>query len=161
MINIFPTFLIMILIIMTLSFICIYLYINYKNNIPKIYVKKSTKGGESGRGVFANKNIKKGEIIEKTYFLMGSMKDLKVGIYRDYIYKLTDADAVGFPLGNGGLYNTSKNNNAVVRSYGDRLYVYAIKDIKKDDEIFVCYGCNHPDKNLHYNYEKSHKIKFD
>ncbi len=151
----------MILIIIILIFTCIYLYIKYQNTIPKIYVKKSPKGGETGRGVFANKNIKKGEIIEKTYFLLGD--DLGCGIYNDYLYTLTDksdSKSWGFPLGNGGLYNHSKNNNAFVRSYGDKLYVYAAKDIKKDEEIFICYGCNHPDKKLHHNYEETFGYEF-
>ncbi len=36
-----------------------------------------------------------------------------------------------------------------------------IKNINKGDEIFTCYGCNHPDSSKHYDYAKDHDIKLD
>ncbi len=133
----------------------------------KVYIKKSDFGGVlGGRGVFANKFIKKGGIIEEGHLLCSSDDDeLKCGIYQHYIYTRTDEDKYGgnivFPLGNGGLYNHSYNNNAVLRSKNDTFTVFAIKDINKDEEIFTCYGCNVPNQDEHFDYITNHEMQFN
>jgi len=43
---------------------------------------------------------------------------------------------------------------------GDKFKVFAKKCINKGEEILTCYGCNHPDPNENYDYEKGHKLKF-
>jgi SET domain-containing protein len=142
----------MIIYYILLSLILI-IYLLNKNDC-KTYVKQSKYGG---RGVFANKHFNENEIIEEGYTIIDG--ELDCGIYRDYIYSRTDTNSNAFLLGNGSLYNHSyKNNNAYVRTINDKFIVYAKKNIEKDDEILVCYGCNHPNKNNHYDYGKSHKI---
>ena len=145
-------------------FIILILYIfPIKDNSNKIFVKKSRFGGKLSRGVFANTYINKGELIEENYLLIGDDENdiLKCGIYRDYVYSLTDRDGVGFPLGYGGLYNhSSKNSNAYFITIGDKFKIFAKKNINKGEEILICYGCNHPDTRQHYDYAKNHNLKF-
>ena len=136
------------LIFMLLIFI--YLFTKHSN---KIYIKSSKYGG---RGVFANSNFKTGDIIEQGYSIITG--DLNCGIYTDYIYTRTDVSGVAFLLGYGSLYNHSYNNNAYIRTIDDKFIVYAKTKINKGDEILTCYGCNHPNKDNHYDYGKDHEI---
>jgi hypothetical protein len=137
-----------------------YIYNKYK---PKTYVKTSNYGGRLGRGVFANKYYVVGDIIEEGHSIIQNNDDdiLKCGIYNDYVYSRTDKGGVAFLLGNAGLYNHhSTNSNAVVRTEDNTFKIIAKKNIMKDEEIFTCYGCNHIDESLHYDYGKSHDINF-
>jgi hypothetical protein len=60
------------------------------------------------------------------------------------------------------LYNHSINNsNAYLITEGDKFKVFAKKNINKGEEIFTCYGCNHPNSENHYDYAKSHDIKLE
>ncbi len=100
----------------------------------KIYVKKSP---THGYGVFAGKRIKKGEIIEECYFLITRGKDKAL---EDYYF---DADGkYGLPTGYGIIYNHADEDNCEYHvNTKRRLMTYkAIKNIKKDEEIFVSYG---------------------
>jgi len=145
-------------IIIIINFLLLlYIYYLLNKDYNNIYVKKSKYGG---RGVFANKNFNKGDIIEKGYSIITNIvDDLKCGIYINYIYTRTDNDGVTLLLGNGSLYNHSYNNNAYIRTIDDKFIVYSNRNIKKGEEILICYGCNHPDKDNHYNYSISHNIK--
>ena len=137
-------------------------FTNNLNNTIKTYIKESKYGGKLSRGVFANFFIKKGEIIEEHYLILDTMDNLYCGIYQDYVYTLTDKDdCMGFPLGNGGLYNHSLNNNAIFRSNKDKFKIIAIKDINKNEEIFTCYGCNHPESNFDGSYMTSRDINYN
>ena len=141
-------------------------YNNFSNNLNnkiKTYIKESKYGGKLSRGVFANCFIKKGEIIEEHYLLLDTFDNLFCGIYKDYVYTLTgkDDDALGFPLGNGGLYNHSLNNNAIFRSNKDKFKTIAIKDINKNEEIFTCYGCNHPESTDNEDYMSTRGINYN
>lgn len=156
--------------IINLILVCILIYILFYSKFyhitNRIYIKKSEYGGVlGGRGVFANKFIKKGEIIEEGQTLTSNnIDDLKCGLYAEYIYTRTDGvndSGVVFLLGNGGIYNHSYNNNAVIRTKNDTFTVFAIKDINKDEEIFTCYGGNHPDKNIHFDYITDHGYEID
>jgi SET domain-containing protein len=131
----------------------------------KTYIKISPKGGElGGRGVFACQSISKGEIIEEGHLLIiPSNESSSIGFFRNYIYTITDNgdnSGVALPLGNGCLYNHSYTNNAIFRSNKDKFKIIAIQDISKDEEIFTCYGCNHPNKERHFDYAKSHGFTF-
>jgi hypothetical protein len=137
-------------------------YVNHYYVEKKTYIKQSEYGGVlGGRGVFANRFIKKGEIIEEGQTLTSdNIDDLKCGLYTEYVYTRTDDisdSGLVFVLGDGGIYNHSYNNNAVIRTKNDTFTVFAIKDINKDEEIFTCYGCNHQDKTRHYDYLTDHE----
>lgn len=84
-----------------------FIFLNYSKN--KTIVKTSNLGGTFGRGVYANIPIKKGDLIEEGYLLLYVGENpLKCGIYKHYVYSLTDRPGVGFHLGTGGLYNHSQ-----------------------------------------------------
>lgn len=147
-----------------LIFLIIYVYFfECSNNKSKILVKTSNLGGTFGRGVYAGLPIKKGELIESGYLLLyDGHNPLKCGIYKHYIYSLTDRAGVGFPLGMGGLYNhSSTNSNAYFITLNDKFEIYAKRDIGVGEEILLCYGCNHPDQSSHYNYAESHGLEFN
>ena len=133
--------------------------------INKTYIKISPKGGElGGRGIFACQSISKGEIIEEGHLLLiPSNESETIGIFQYYVYTRTDTggkNGIALPLGNGCLYNHSYTNNAIFRSFKDKFKIIAIQDISKDEEIFTCYGCNHPNKQDHFDYTKSHDFAF-
>ncbi len=100
----------------------------------KLVVKKSR---THGYGVFAGKTIKKGEIIEECYVLLTRGKDRKL---EDYYF---DADGkYALLTGFGVIYNHSDDENAdyVISAKRQLATIKAIRTIKKDEEIFVCYG---------------------
>lgn len=94
----------------------------------------------AGRGVFALKKIKKGEIIEEcpVLFVKEYCESLK-----NYFFNWSEDPPVGaLPLGYGLLYNHADAPNASWSVDPDRkLMIYtAVNDIAADDEIFVSYG---------------------
>ena len=133
----------------------------------KTYIKISPKGGElGGRGVFACQSISKGEIIEEGHLIVIPVNESSsIGFFHNYIFTITDngdnkSSGLALPLGNGCLYNHSYTNNAIFRSNKDKFKIIAIQDISKDEEIFTCYGCNHPNKERHFDYAKRHGFTF-
>jgi len=91
-----------------------------------------------GYGVFANKKILAGEIIEECYMIFGSYKDPHISGF-----------AFGFnteksylPLGFGMIYNSSEKNNAAhyLDSNKKVMLVEATKDILPGEEICINYG---------------------
>jgi hypothetical protein len=141
-----------------LLIIILYLLLNDKKNT---YIKTSKYGGELSRGVFANINFNKGDIIEEGHTIISADDNtiLNCGVYKHYIYSRTDSDGNALLLGDGCLYNHSlTKSNAYVRTNGDKFKVIAKKNINKDEEIFICYGCNHPNSKQHYDYGKDHQV---
>lgn len=114
----------------------------------KIYIDKSAIE-KAGRGVFAKKAIKKNEIIETCPVLVLPEKDYplaKKTILRNYYFmwgKTTSAICFGY----GSFYNHSYHPNATYkkRIKENIIEFYAIKDIKKDEEITVNYNYGNPD----------------
>ena len=104
--------------------------------------------GESSihkRGIFATRDIKIGEIVEKVPLLKFSLKDInKPSKMFDYLLQDPASENAMFMLGYGSLYNDSSNKiNARWENYNkdnDYLDIVAIKDIAKGDEIYVSYG---------------------
>ena len=112
----------------------------------KLEVKKSN---IHGYGVFANENINKGEVLEECHFMSipyTTVFDKKYNQILDYGFKypIEDPSELAWPLGNGCIYNSSKNNNADWNlDLERRLFIFrAIKDIKKGEEICTYYEDN-------------------
>lgn len=127
--------------------ISIYLFIynngEYNNKLytDKLIVKQSLiKGG--GRGVFANKDFKKDEIVEICPLISDNSGNLKNSLLGDYVFQdelLEDSDLVVFGL--GSIYNHSFNNNINYEqdNKGNMIFT-ANRDIKKGEELYNNYG---------------------
>ncbi len=111
----------------------------------KIYVDTS-KIPNSGRGVFARVDIKKGEIIERCPVIEvppGDVANLAESVLNTYFYYLgKDKERILITLGFGAIYNHIYTPNATYREKLNEGIVefVAIKDISKDDEITVNYN---------------------
>lgn len=108
---------------------------------PCIYINKS-KIPSSGKGVFASKNIKKGEIIEIAPILVlesSDFVDTKWNLLFEYYFWMDDF--VVLALGYGSLYNHSKDPNCKyeIKRKEEIIIFTAIKDISKDEEILFNY----------------------
>ncbi len=111
----------------------------------KIYVSQS-KIPDSGRGVFARIDIKKGEIIESCPVIEVPQHDvanLSESVLITYFYYLgKDKERILITLGFGAIYNHTYKPNAI---YKERLKeglvdFIAMKNIEKDEEITVNYN---------------------
>lgn len=99
-----------------------------------------------GRGVFTDKVIKKGEIIESAPVIdfpkeeWDNILDSGLGSYGFYWGENNDDGAL--VLGYGSLYNHSFKPNAVyIRRIDEKMMeYYAICDIKEGEEIFINYN---------------------
>lgn len=114
----------------------------------KIYLSNS-QIPKAGKGVFANKLIKKGELIEECPVLVLSKKDyliVKKTNLRNYYFmwgKSTSAICFGF----GSIYNHSYQPNATYdKKIKQKIINFiAINNIMKDEEITVNYNYGKPD----------------
>jgi hypothetical protein len=105
-----------------------------------IYIATSKKGGEFGRGVFANKPFKKGDVIERGPSLVGDNSEMSCGLYQKYVWGYEEK--IVLPLGYASICNHDDDNNADVMFHEDTYELIALKDIKKDEEIFDTYCKN-------------------
>lgn len=101
----------------------------------QIAVKKSSM---HGYGVFALKNIRKGEKIEECYFLLsnrGGDKGLE-----DFYFDVKGKYAIF--TGYGSIYNHADEPNAdySINRKKRITTIKAIKTIRKGEEIFISYG---------------------
>jgi hypothetical protein len=104
---------------------------------------------KKGRGVFATKNIKKHRLIEKCEIIKFTEPDsdkISNTVLGEYWFAWEEEEKffVGvICLGYGSLYNHSiRYQNAVYYKKNDCICFYAIKDIKKGEEILIDYGTN-------------------
>lgn len=114
---------------------------------------KETKNGR-GRGCFALKKFRKGEIIEPCPTILLTIKECKLcekTFLDNYIYAWNKKYGA-ILLGYGFIYNHSYEPNAeYIRDYKNKLMIYkAIKSIKPGEEILV-----------NYNGEPKSKAKID
>lgn len=116
----------------------------------KVYLGKSSIQS-AGRGVFARKEIKRGELIEVCPVIVlpeSEREYIRKTNLRSYYFQWGDnLKAVGIALGFGSLYNHSYTPNAkYIKKMEDRLLEFvAIKDIERDEEITVNYNFGDPD----------------
>ncbi len=113
----------------------------------KVYLNKS-RIPLSGKGVFASCDIKEGEVIEIAPILMLEFTDLvetKWNLLFEYYFWLDDF--VVLALGYGSLYNHSQDPNCKyeINRKKKTITFTAIKNIKKDEEIYFNYkGTSNP-----------------
>jgi len=102
-------------------------------------VKKIKK---KGRGVFANQDYKKGQVIEVCPCIKERKDNISL-ILKDYVFKFDDDFAlVGF--GYCSIYNDSKKPNAFWEIIDENtMRVVASKNIKKGEEICHSYGSDY------------------
>ena len=100
----------------------------------KLIVKKSS---THGYGVFAGKNLRKGEKIEECYMLISKGGDKKL---EDFYFDAKGKYAIF--TGFGSIYNHSDDPNAdYIISMTNRIAtLVADKPIRKGEEILISYG---------------------
>jgi SET domain-containing protein len=104
---------------------------------PALYVDKSPIGG---RGVYASRNIKEGEILERSPYIEDDFVKF-IGVSRDYVfYKTADRKTAILSFGYASMYNHSDSPSAAWKINEDSITITATQNIKKGDEIFVSYG---------------------
>ena len=111
----------------------------------KLY--KIKKSNIDNRGLYASKNIKsgtkiieyKGKIVTKKKVEEDSKFDNDKAIYLFNLNKKYDLDG-DFRYNTARLINHSCNPNCEVSGVGLKIWVYAIRDIKKGEELSYDYG---------------------
>ena len=114
-------------------------------SVPKSIVLKYT---EKGWGVYARKYIKKGSLIERCYCIrVSDNTDTTSDELMDYVFDYpkgvpTKNAKHVLPLGYGSIYNHSDSPNAEWRNCELPMFFdfYALKNIKKGEEICTSYG---------------------
>lgn len=115
----------------------------------KTYVAESAIAN-AGRGVFAAANIKKDEVIEICPVILVPKSDMsslkKSFLVNYYFYIGKDNSMLAIALGFGSIYNHSYEPNATYKkNLKERtITFFAIKDIKKGDEITTNYNYGNP-----------------
>lgn len=97
----------------------------------------------SGRGVFAINNIAQGDIIERCPVLELDEDDVG-GELMNYVFYGDDESTRLVAMGNGMLFNHSSFPNVGYyldeTPLGAELVIYALRNIRKDEELFYNYG---------------------
>mgnify|MGYP003403959984 FL=1 len=118
----------------------------------KVKVQKST---THGIGVFATKDIKKGDVVEVCPMMLFPEKEKKLldkTTLKDYYFNYENGAAV--MLGYGSIYNHSSKANVEVIMKDEAFANYvAYKNIKKGEELFINYNGNPNSKKKPF-YEK-------
>lgn len=110
--------------------------------LPKKICISQSKVPNSGRGVFASQDIKKGEIIEIAPILVlvySDIVDTKWNKLFEYYFWMDDY--VALALGYGSLYNHSNEANCKyeLNRKAQTITFTATENIKKDEEIYFNY----------------------
>lgn len=104
---------------------------------PIAHIKMSKKIND--RGVFALKDYSKGDIIEVCPCISDDSEKFD-GVIQDYLFKYDKKTAL-VAFGYCSMYNHSDKHNALWKVMAkDKLQIYATKDIKEGEEIFISYG---------------------
>jgi SET domain-containing protein len=103
---------------------------------------KRVKG--KGRGVFARRLIRKGELIEKVPMIVFPAEEFETGLSGTRLANYCFAwgrGTVALALGYGSIYNHSYRPNARYDDVGPRTKTFtALRDIKPGEEITVNYN---------------------
>lgn len=105
----------------------------------RFYIAKSTIKG-AGKGLFAKIAIAKGDKLEVLGVLVPakSLAD-RCTTYAD-AYKFRIGKYLLIPTGLGGIANHSDTPNAKKIIKGSRVYLIALRDINKGEEVLYIYG---------------------
>jgi len=100
--------------------------------------------GKYGRGIYALRDIKNGELIEESPVFISpknERKYLKKTVIFDYCFNW-EKHQTAIALGYGSLFNHSYTPNAKFINNYDQLSIsfYAIRDIKEGEEITINYN---------------------
>lgn len=116
----------------------ILLLLKYKNKfVMSAYPIRVDHSSVSGYGVFATRDIRKGEIIEECPYIDCKQAEI-IGKLRDYVFTL-NPHHVALAFGYGSMYNHQDDTNAEW-AIKDKLEITALKNIKQGEEIFINYG---------------------
>ena len=130
-------FIIILLLFVLFRWIFRSLFVNIDYVVPHVEIKISKEIGS--RGVFANKDYKKDDVIEICPTITEETSKFQ-GILKDYIFKYDDKYS-SLAFGFCSMYNHSDNYNALWTVLSkDQIKFYASKDIKKGEEILTSYG---------------------
>jgi len=131
----------------------------------KIYIRQS-KILNAGRGVYARRDIKKDEIIEKCPIIevpKRDMANLRESILVTYFFYFgKNKERLAVALGFGSIYNHTYKPNAKykIKHTEKTIDFIALNDIKKDEEITVNYNSNPKNKRpLWFETDSKTKIK--
>jgi uncharacterized protein len=116
--------------------------VNNKNisYTDKISIKNSLIPN-SGRGVFSEKDFKKGEVIEVCPLITDYKKNFENSKIKDYTFRSKfkkDQEVIVF--GMCSMYNHSNDFNVHHTQDPENMIFTASKDIKKGEELYVNYG---------------------
>lgn len=97
----------------------------------------------SGRGIFATRNIKNGDLVERCPVLQLDEEDIG-GELLNYVFYGENEKKRLVAMGNGMLFNHSSFPNVAYyleeTPLGTELIIYALRDIRKGEELFYSYG---------------------
>ncbi|QUW23675.1 SET domain-containing protein-lysine N-methyltransferase [Sporosarcina sp. Marseille-Q4063] len=108
--------------------------------------------GKYGKGIYATRDIKTGELIEVSPVLISSKNEwkyLKKTVLFDYCFTWGENyEQIAVALGFGSLFNHSFTPNAMfINNIGNlSIDFYAIVDIKASEEITINYNGDSDDK---------------
>jgi SET domain-containing protein len=117
--------------------------------VGPIYMKDT---GKYGRGIYAARDIKKGELLEQSPVFISSRterKYLKMTVIFDYCFNWGENyEQTAIALGYGSIFNHSYTPNATFVNNLDNLTLdfYSIADIKEGEEITINYNGDPNDK---------------
>jgi SET domain-containing protein len=95
-----------------------------------------------GWGVFANKTIRKGGIIEECPYIETTAEEKHPAEIQRYLFSGQKKDTTMIILGYGGVYNHSQNYNADFFFDDEKNVIVFVgrRKINKGEEIFIDYG---------------------
>ncbi len=97
----------------------------------------------SGRGVFATRDIKNGDLVERCPVLELDEEDIG-GELLNYVFYGDNEKKRLVAMGNGMLFNHSSFPNVAYyleeTPLGPELIIYTLRDIRKGEELFYNYG---------------------
>ncbi len=134
-------FLFLIVLIFCMVYFVKWIYEKVFPKIENLVVKKSGIIG-AGRGVFAEKNYKKGEIIENCPYVHDNINNINGKLVNYYMDGTSlNKNHVIIPFGLCPIYNHSNNSNTHYE-FGnmESLNVIADRDIKEGEELTFDYG---------------------
>jgi SET domain-containing protein len=108
---------------------------------------KEAKG--KGRGVFARKLIRKGEMIERTPVFLVPFREIAAGRKNPnlaHYFYLWNRTHCAITLGYGSIYNHSYEPNAQYRHGKMAMTYYALRDIAAGEEITINYNGDPADR---------------